>query len=47
MCAQELVALYRFSGNSCRTCQRIISRYERDLQLNNNDMQHLESCIMK
>lgn len=47
MCAQELVALFRFSGNSCPSCQRIVNRYERTLRLNDSDIEHLESCILK
>jgi hypothetical protein len=47
MCAQELVALFRFSGNSCPACQRIVSRYERTLNLTDNDIEHLENCILK
>jgi len=46
MCAQELVALFRFSGNNCPACQRIVSRYERTLNLNDEDMAHLERCIL-
>jgi hypothetical protein len=46
MCAQELVALFRFSGNSCPACQRIVSRYERTLNLTDDDMEHLEQCIL-
>ncbi|MBU1107229.1 MAG: hypothetical protein KKB51_11220 [Candidatus Riflebacteria bacterium] len=46
MCAQELVALFRFSGNSCQSCQRIVNRYERTLSLTDEDMQHLEKCIL-
>ena len=46
MCAQELVALFRFSGNSCPSCQRIVSRYERTLHLTEEDMEHLEQCIL-
>lgn len=45
MCAQELIALFRFSGNSCPACQRIVNRYERTLQLTDKDMEHLERCI--
>ena len=45
MCAQELIALFRFSGNTCPACQRIVNRYERTLQLTDKDMEHLESCI--
>jgi len=47
MCAQELIALFRFSGNSCPACQRIVTRYERTLQLTEKDMEHLEGCILK
>jgi len=46
MCAQELVALFRFSGNNCPACQRIVSRYERTLNLTDEDMEHLEKCIL-
>lgn len=46
MCAQELVALFRFSGNSCSACKRIVNRYERTLQLTDKDMEHLERCII-
>lgn len=46
MCAQELVALFRFSGNKCAACQRIVSRYERTLNLTDEDMEHLEQCIL-
>lgn len=47
MCAQELIALFRFSGNSCPACQRIVSRYERTLKLTDNDIEHLEHCVLK
>jgi hypothetical protein len=47
MCAQELIALFRFSGNSCPACQRIVSRYERTLKLTDKDMEHLESCMSR
>lgn len=45
MCAQELIALFRFSGNTCSACQRIVNRYERTLQLSDKDIEHLENCI--
>lgn len=47
MCAQELIALFRFSGNSCQACKRIVGRYERTLLLTDKDMEHLECCILK
>ncbi len=47
MCAQELIAIFRYSGNTCPACQRIVTRYERTLQLTEKDMEHLEGCILK
>lgn len=47
MCAQELIALFRFSGNTCPSCRRIVTRYERTLQLTDGDISHLETCILK
>ncbi len=47
MCAQELVALFRFSGNTCPSCKRIVSRYEKTLILSDDDIEHLQVCVLK
>jgi|GEM_PF-894302 len=47
MSAQEAIALYRSSGKKCRFCQRIITRYEKTLQITFDDLKHLEACIMR
>jgi len=43
MCAQELVALFRFSNKSCPSCNHIIGKYEKSLTLSSDDMKHLEN----
>jgi len=47
MSLQELLALYRQVSSSCPSCRRIVSRYERTLNLTDTDRRHLEFCIMR
>ncbi|MDD3376595.1 MAG: hypothetical protein BWY02_02857 [bacterium ADurb.Bin157] len=47
MCAQELIAMFRYSKCTCKVCQRIVSRYEKTLILTPDDMRHLEKCIFE
>ena len=47
MCAQELLALFRFTNNSCPACQRIVTKYEKTLKITDKEMLHLEGCILK
>ena len=47
MSAQELIALFRSSQHVCPSCRRIVARYERTLRLEDSDLAHLETCILR
>ncbi len=47
MSAQEIIAMFRYSGCKCSSCKRIVHRYEKTLKLSTDDINHLKGCILK